>query len=68
MTALMVADVGLFASVRPRMHGQGAPLNEAVVAVLEHVAVRAFVGVYSVVPAEVGPTTEGLDELARDDG
>lgn len=46
------------------MHSQRAPLNEAFVAVLERAAVWSFVGVYSVMSAEVGPASEGLDELA----
>ena len=65
MTALMVTNVGFLAGVCPRMHSQGAPLNEAFVAVLERAAVRAFVCVYSVMSDEVGLAVEGLDELER---
>jgi hypothetical protein len=64
----MIADVGLLAGVHPRMYGQGAPLNEAFVAILEHASVRSFVGVYSVMSAEIGPATEGLDNEQEDDG
>jgi hypothetical protein len=60
VTTLMVADMGLFAGVCPRVHGQGTPLDEALVAVLEHAVIRTFVGVYSIVSAEVGLAVEGL--------
>lgn len=63
VTTLMVADMGLFAGVCPRMHGQGAPLDEALVAVLEHAVIRTFVGVYSIVSAEVGLAVEGFSAI-----
>lgn len=62
MATLMVACVGFLAGVRSQMYSQGAPLDEAFVAVLEHASIRSFVGVYPMVSAEVRSATEGLDD------
>lgn len=50
---IVITDVGLFAGVSPRMHGQGTALDEALVAVGDGAFVRSLIGVNAIVTAEV---------------
>lgn len=52
-TIFMVADMRLFACMRPRMDGQSTSLNEAFVAAGYCTMIWTFIRVYSVMPAQV---------------
>ena len=54
----MATNMGLFTGMRAEMDSQGAPLNEALVAALDAAMVRALIGVYSIVSAEIRFTVE----------
>lgn len=49
----MVTYVGLFASVSARVHGQGAALNEALVAILDITVIGSLIGMYAIMAAEI---------------
>lgn len=49
----MVTDMRLFASVSPRMNGQGAALDEALVAILDGAMIWSLIGVDAIMAAEI---------------
>lgn len=49
----MVANMRLLAGVGPGVDGQSAPLNEALVAILDRTMVGSLVGVYPIMATEV---------------
>lgn len=53
MTAFMVTNMGLFASVGPRVYGQSTALNEALVAVLYGAMIRPLIGVDAIMATEI---------------
>lgn len=53
LAAFMIADMRLFTRVGPRMDGQRTALDKTLIAVLYGAVIRAFIGVYSVVSAEI---------------
>lgn len=56
----MAANKGLFACMCSSVDCQRAPLDESLVAALHTTAVRSFVGMGSVVSAEIGVALEAL--------
>jgi len=49
----MVTNMRLLAGVGPGVDGQSAPLNEALVAILDRAMVRSLVGMYPIMATEV---------------
>lgn len=43
----------LLTGVGPRMHGQGASLDEALVAILDGAMIRALIGMYTIMATEI---------------
>lgn len=56
----MVTNMGLFASVSPRVYGQGTALNKALIAVLYSAMIRPLIGVDAIMAAEIRLAIEGL--------
>lgn len=56
----MVTNMGLLPGMCSRVDRQSTSLDEALVAVLDHAMVRPFIGMYPVMPAEVGLAVERL--------
>lgn len=61
MAAFVVAHMGFLARVCSRMDGQGAALDETLVAVFDRAVVGSLIGMYSVVSTEIGFAIERLD-------
>lgn len=53
LATFMIADMRLFTRVGPRMDSQRTALDKTLIAVLYGAMIRAFIGVYSVVSAEI---------------
>lgn len=70
LTAFMVTNMGLFASVGPRVYGQGTALNEALIAVLYGAMIRALIGVDAIMATEIRLAIERLpnNRLECEDG
>lgn len=56
----MVTNMGLFASVGPRMYGQGTALNKALVAVLYGALIRPLICMNAIMAAEIRLAIERL--------
>jgi hypothetical protein len=56
----VITDVGLFASVGPRMYGQGTSLNKALVTICDHAMIKPLIGVYVIMAAEIRLAFERL--------
>lgn len=64
-TAFVFASMRLFAGMGTYMDSQGAALNEAFVAVTPGADVRTVIGMYAVVPDEVGLAVELLPDKRK---
>lgn len=49
----MVTDMRLFAGVSAQVNGQSTPLDETLVTAFDHALIRALIGMYSIVSAEI---------------
>ena len=56
----MVTNIGLFASVGPRVYSQGTALNKALVTVLYGALIRPLIGVDAVMATEIRLAIERL--------
>lgn len=63
----MVTNMGLFASVGPRVYSQGTALNKALVAVLYGAMIRPLIGVNAIMPAEIRLAIERLQNSRLED-
>lgn len=53
MTAFMITHMGLLSGMCSRMDRQRTALDETLIAILDGAMIGAFIGVYSIMPAEV---------------
>lgn len=58
----MVANMRLLAGVGPGVDGQSAPLNEALVAILDRAMVGSLVGMYPIMATEVRLAIKRLEK------
>jgi hypothetical protein len=56
----MIAGVGLFAGMCPGMHSQRASLNECLATAVEITPEWPLIGVYPIMPLEIGFAVETL--------
>lgn len=57
--------MGLLPSVSPDMNGQGAALNEALVATLYGAVIRSLIGMDALMSGEIGLAIKGLEEFSE---
>jgi hypothetical protein len=58
----MVTNMRLFAGVSPRMHCQGAALDEALIAILDSAVIGSLIGVDAIVATEIRLAIERLGD------
>lgn len=63
MAAILITDMRFFPGMCARMHGQRTALNEAFIAVLDGTVIGSLIGVYSIMPAEIGFAIERLQAI-----
>lgn len=60
MATLMITDMRFFSGMCAGMNSQRAALNEALIAVLDGAMIGSLIGMYSIMPTEIGFAIERL--------